>query len=767
MKCKLQDLINLEHFQNLQDRLNEIYSFPSAIIDNAGNILTSTAWQELCTQFHRKNKNSERLCIQSDQYILSHLHDAKPAVSYHCPHGLVDNAAPIIIDGVHYGNFFTGQFFLKKPDLNFFRAQARKYGFDENAYLSAVKKVPIWTQKQLDNYLLFIKELINIISESGLKKLKEIEIRKQIEENEERANTIIRQMHDGFWIVNTKNGRIIDVNDAMCRMSGYTRDEMLKMSVSDVEAEDSQNVIRDKIKHIIKNDSANYESRFRHKNGSIFVVEVSDTYLPKRKMLFSFHRDITERKRIEDALRESEEKYRSLVETAYIFVWISDIQGRFTYLNPTWEKMFGYKKEEMLGKMFGEFQSPEVFSRDKKEFARFIAGGSIKNYESTYIAKDGRELILLFNVAPLRNSRGAIIGTQGTALDITYRKRTEEALAASVEFTNSLITSMQDGFAVLDADGVHLDVNPALCNMTGFSREELVGASMPHPYWPLEEREHIQAAFQKTLKNKACNFELIFMRKNGERFPVIISVSPVKNIKNGIASYVAAVKDITERKIAEEKIRNSLREKELLLMEVNHRVKNNLQIINSLYSLQAEKIGNEKAKIILKESHARVKAIALVHEKLYQSRDFSRIDMEDYIKNLVKSISKFLYAEDRQIRIDINVDSNINIGIDSTVHCGLIINELVTNSLKHAFAEGKGGVVSIELRKNSECGYELIVSDNGIGLPADFDISKSQSLGLEMVQALAKQLGSVTFDGRNGTTVKVLIKNIKNVNQPN
>lgn len=169
MTYKLQDLIDIEQFQMLQDRLNEIYSFPSAIIDNEGNILTATAWQDVCTQFHRKNKECEVECIKSDQYILSHLAEANPAVSYRCPHGLVDNATPIIIDGVHYGNFFTGQFFMEPPDLEFFKQQAQRYGFDEPAYLDAVKRAPIWNQDQLNSYLYFIKGLIEVISNIGLK----------------------------------------------------------------------------------------------------------------------------------------------------------------------------------------------------------------------------------------------------------------------------------------------------------------------------------------------------------------------------------------------------------------------------------------------------------------------------------------------------------------------------------------------------------------------------------------------------------------------
>ena len=180
MKYKLQDLIDIQQFQELQDRLNVIYSFTSAILDLDGNILTATGWQDICTKFHRVNEQCKLDCQLSDKYILGHMDEANPAVSYECRRGLIDVATPIIIDGVHYGNFFTGQFFLKKPDLEFYRQQAQKFGFDEAAYIAAVKKVPVWSKKQLNNYLYFIKGLIEIISESGLKNLREIETRSQI-----------------------------------------------------------------------------------------------------------------------------------------------------------------------------------------------------------------------------------------------------------------------------------------------------------------------------------------------------------------------------------------------------------------------------------------------------------------------------------------------------------------------------------------------------------------------------------------------------------
>ncbi len=196
MKYSIQDLINIAQFQSLQDRLNAIYPFPSAIIDNEGAILTATAWQDICTKFHRQNEACEKECIKSDQYIQEHLNEADPAVSYRCPHGLIDNALPIIVDGEHLGTFFTGQFFLGKPDLDFFREQAAKYGFDEEAYLKAVKSVPIWKKEQVDSYLLFIKEMIEVISSTALKNLKEMEAAKALQKSENRFRSLFEQAGD-------------------------------------------------------------------------------------------------------------------------------------------------------------------------------------------------------------------------------------------------------------------------------------------------------------------------------------------------------------------------------------------------------------------------------------------------------------------------------------------------------------------------------------------------------------------------------------------
>jgi signal transduction histidine kinase/ligand-binding sensor protein/ActR/RegA family two-component response regulator len=178
---RLQDVVDIEQFQRLQDRLHEIYPFPSAIIDNDGNVLTATAWQDVCSNFHRTHPEGLAKCIESDKYVRDHVHEARPTVSYRCPHGLMDNATPIFVAGRHVANYFTGQFFSEEPDLEFFRLQARGYGFDEEAYLTAVARVPICPPEKVLQYLDFIRVFVDVVASIGQKNLDEQESREMRE----------------------------------------------------------------------------------------------------------------------------------------------------------------------------------------------------------------------------------------------------------------------------------------------------------------------------------------------------------------------------------------------------------------------------------------------------------------------------------------------------------------------------------------------------------------------------------------------------------
>ena len=427
MKYRLEDLIDIGHFQDLQDRLNEIYSFPSSIIDNDGKILTATAWQDVCTKFHRQHKEAEKICIKSDQYIKDHIHEANPALTYRCPHGLVDNATPIVIDGVHYGNFFTGQFFLEEPDLEFFKAQAEKYGFDEEAYLAAVKKVPIWTQKQLDNYLFFIKGLIAVISESGLKRLKEIENRKQIEKSEKRYRSILKASLDGYWLTDQK-GRLLDVNEAYCRMSGYSEDELLSMSIPDLEIIETPELVAEHMKKVVTEGTDIFETKHRRKDGTVFDVEVSVQFrADEGGQCVCFLRDVTEKKRADKSLRDSEAKYRLLVENQTDLIVKVAREGKLLFVSPSYCAKFGISESELLDKKFMPLVHEDDREKTTKAMEALYSPPHTAYVEQRAMTKDGWRWLAWSDTAVL-DEDGAVAEIIGVGRDVTVRKKAEEAL---------------------------------------------------------------------------------------------------------------------------------------------------------------------------------------------------------------------------------------------------------------------------------------------------------------------------------------------------
>jgi PAS domain S-box-containing protein len=224
-----------------------------------------------------------------------------------------------------------------------------------------------------------------------------------------------------------------------------------------------------------------------------------------------------------------------------------------------------------------------------------------------------------------------------------------------------------------------------------------------------------------------------------------------------LASAVEALQaEIAERKRVEQQMLSSLQEKEVLLKEIHHRVKNNLQIISSLLSLQSEKIGNRDPARTFRESQDRIRSMALIHEKLYQARDISHVDFAEYVRSLTAYLFRS-YVTGPGIQLAMDID-DISLDIDKAIPCGLIINELVSNSLKYAFPAGRRGEVRITLSKGGK-GYVLVVADNGIGLPPGLDFRNTPSLGLQLVNTLVSQLeGAVELAPDAGTAFRITFR---------
>jgi PAS domain S-box-containing protein len=247
--------------------------------------------------------------------------------------------------------------------------------------------------------------------------------------------------------------------------------------------------------------------------------------------------------------------------------------------------------------------------------------------------------------------------------------------------------------------------------------------------------------------------EIRARRKNGTEFPAEASISKVNF--NGATMFTVILRDVTERMVNDERIKASLREKEALLKEIHHRVKNNLQVVSSLLGLQSRAVLDPEMRKMFQESQNRIHSMALLHESLYQSHSLSEINFPEYIRQLAAHLfNSYGVAPDRiHLRTDLE---SLSLHLDAAVPCGLIINELVSNSLKYAFPDGRAGEIRIELRGTSQGATRLLVADNGIGLTADIDWENTRSLGLRLVRTLAQQLGAkIEVNSRAGTEVRL------------
>jgi two-component sensor histidine kinase len=225
--------------------------------------------------------------------------------------------------------------------------------------------------------------------------------------------------------------------------------------------------------------------------------------------------------------------------------------------------------------------------------------------------------------------------------------------------------------------------------------------------------------------------------------------------------YEQAQQEIAERKRAEEQIKASLKEKEVLLKEIHHRVKNNLQAISSLLYLQSKGVKDKEALEMFQDGQNRVRSMALIHERLYHSKDLTRVDFAEYVRNLASYLFRSYGVHSNVIQLKVNVE-DVFLGIDTAIPCGLITNELISNSLKHAFPGGRGGEIRIELCSDHDGQFTLVVSDNGVGFPQDLDFLDTDSLGLQLVNTLIDQLeGTIELDRSGGTVFEITFTALK------
>ncbi|HEY9246115.1 MAG TPA: PAS domain S-box protein, partial [Candidatus Methanoperedens sp.] len=341
------------------------------------------------------------------------------------------------------------------------------------------------------------------------------------------------------------------------------------------------------------------------------------------------------------------------------------------------------------------------------------------------------------------------------------RMQSEKSFMGSEKRFRSIVESANDAIILADSRGKMILWNKGARLVFGYTEEEMI--SMPADrIIPERYRDHHQKMLNLVLSTGKSDFfgrtvESIGRRKDGSEFPIEISIT-TWNIEKE-AYYSVIIRDITERKRTEEQIIASLKEKEVLLREIHHRVKNNMQIISSLLRLQSENIRDEKYLGVFKDSYNRIKTMSLVHEKLYQSKDFANINLREYINDLVVSIFQSFFIDETTISLTMDIE-DVPIKIDMAIPCGLVINELVTNSLKYAFKDGKKGEIRVILHRIGTDRFQLVVGDNGVSIPEDLDFRRTETLGLRLVTMLVEDqlLGEINLDRRKGTEFTITFR---------
>lgn len=473
------------------------------------------------------------------------------------------------------------------------------------------------------------------------------------------------------------------------------------------------------------------------KNLERAVNERTESLLTTNKELLQ---QINLRQQTERKLLQSEDKYRQLFaameQGVALHKIILDEAGkpvdyRFIETNASFEKVTGLKNDEIIGKTVRELL-PDLDASWIERYGKVVLTGEPVEFED-FVPSLNR----FFSVSAYRPYEQHFVVVVS---NITQRKEMEKTLAASELLYRTLIETSGDGIILTDLQGVTLFANKQKAELHKYnSPDEITGVNV-FEHFAEEVRPAVFQLLGQLIQTGKVFFESVAIDKFGEKFPVEVSSKIIFDQEGNPSQIMSTVRNITERKKAEEVIKQSLREKEVLIKEIHHRVKNNFQVITSLLNLQANVISDERIVEVIGVSRNRIKAMSIVHELMYQTKNFEKISAKSYISNLIGFLRNTYSTTMIPVEIRLNI-SDTPLSIDQMSPCGLILNELVTNAFKHAYSGTSSPVLEITLLETGENHMSLCVKDNGKGLPENYVVDDNNTLGLPLVSALSEQLG--------------------------
>lgn len=484
-----------------------------------------------------------------------------------------------------------------------------------------------------------------------------------------------------------------------------------------------------------------------------------------KRVLSPLLHEMTERSLTAEALRKSEERYRFLIDNLHDIIWELDGELRLTFVTPSVREILGYDVAEVLGIPAVELLTPASQQKFADILAEVHARQAASSGELTFMRTDEFELVGKNGQPIWTEISGTLVFSPDNRLQtilgvtriISDRKRAEMALKGAYNLLEKTISSLNEAvFLVNTKTGIVEEVNSTAVKMFGYCREELIGAHTSLLHVSAETSRQFGEEMLRAYQEKGY-FETTFRmkRKDGSVFDSEHSVVPIVADDGNCLSHVCVVRDISERVRSRERLECSLKEKEILLREVHHRVGNNLQIITSLLGLQGRYFTDSYHIALFEDSRNRIATLALIYESLSNSASLKEIDFPCYVKNLISHLYDACRVDPSAVSCHVTA-TDVILDIDTAVPCGLIINELVSNSFKFAFPAGRKGHVEVELGADRNGRLLLTVRDDGIGLPPDVDVSGPQTLGLRLVNLFVEQIGGeLEFTTAQGTEFRI------------
>jgi PAS domain S-box-containing protein len=751
MRYKLRELIDVRRLEDIININTRITKVPVGIIDMNGDILIASGWQDICEKFHRVNPGTSVRCWQNQNFLMSNLKEGQYTQSM-CKNGLWDIAMPIMLDNEIVAILILGQFFYKNevPEREYFLKQAEEFGFIVNDYLEALGKIPVFEREEIREILSFYSGFVSMISEMALANKKHYEAEEKIRQNEGRFKALIENSSDIIAVFDEML-MIKFMSPSSEKLLGYKLEDVLDRDIFSIIHPDDRAVGVEAFKIIIKDPGSILKINLRvmHKNGTWRYIEGLGRNLIKDPAICGIvvnARDVTERKLMEDALRQSREFLENIFECIQDGISILDKDLNIIKVNRTMEKWYSHNLPFTGKKCFQAYQNSDRPCENCPS-CRAIEQKSMQMSIVPYTNEMGVSGWIELYSFPFYDVSGNVTGVIEHVRDITDRKNAMEALRESEEKFRALAETSPAAIILYQGEKI-IYANSMAEKFTGYQQNEILDKEFwfwVHP----EYREIVKGRGLARRRGESLprQYEIKYVKKSGETAWAIINGGTIMFKDDPIGIVIAF--DNTERKAAEDIIKSSLLEKELLLKEVHHRVKNNMQIISSMLNLQINNTSDSRIVNMYKDSCNRIRSMSLIHEKLYMSSNLALVDFEDYLR----SLTSYLAVSLKKDGIGISITSDkIYMDIDTAITCGLIVNELVSNSLKYAYPDNRRGTISIDFYGSKGDSVILIISDDGVGIPANIDIFNAPTLGLQLVTSLVDQLnGSLELVREKGT----------------